>query len=110
MKPLSSTDLDMLRSLQSNRDALVSGIFTDTHGLVATLDCLIQRIRGGRKQHRPYGQLKALVAATPQGFVLHATNYSHATSLRAAAKSMKRRVRINRVAPGKPARLVTLLT
>jgi len=109
-KPLPQADLDMLRALQSNRDLLVSGHLTDTRELVATLDCLIRRIRGDRKQHRPCGQLKALVAATPPGAVLPADDYSHATGLRAAAKSMKRRVRINRVAPGQPARLVTLLT
>lgn len=107
---LSQDDVDMLRSLQSLRDFLLVGNFPDSPEWVGTLDRIISRARGDRRHKRhANGQLKALVANTPAGGVLAARDHSHALSLRNAAISMQRRVKIKRVTPGKPNRTVTLL-
>lgn len=107
---LSQADTDMLRSLQSCRDFIVSERFADGPEWVGALDRIISRTRGDTRQKRhANGQLKALVASTPAGGVIAARDHSHAVSLRNAAKSMQRRARIKRVTPGKPERTVTLL-
>ena len=107
--PLSQTDIDLLRTLQDMREWIVSENFTDGPEKIAALDTIISRLRRGRRQNRPCGQLKALVAATPPGGVLQALDNSHAACLRAVARAMKRHARVARVTPGKPTRTVTLL-
>ena len=108
--PLHQADIDMLRTLQSLRDFVLAGNFTDGAEYCGALERAMHRIKGGGRRKRfAHGQHKALVAATPPGGTLPARDHSHAACLCAVARSMKRKAVMRRVAPGKPERTVTLI-
>lgn len=112
---------DEIIDLESLRDYLAPSDYTDRARWLAAIDralgrdpvsnALGQILRPRKYRHGVgHGALKALVAATPPGGVLAASNYARAQCLRNAATHLGRRVKVRQAVPGKPKRNVTLLT
>jgi hypothetical protein len=73
---------------------------------------LMRDLHKPRRRYRyctHWGEIKALVAATPAGGTITVQDVNHANCVRVVARSLSRHVKASQITKGQPERLVTLL-